>query len=391
MNETTNYHLKKPEETDFYDVGDFNYNADLIDGELSNLENNTTRIQNSGGGFSAGYNTDATTGSATGRGAWTTTGVAAGYLAYAANGGSATGEQANADAGGAAGAGAKAGAGFAGGKDAKAVDSSGSGIDAIQLGTGTNSTAKTLQVYGHRLMDANGNIPVERLTNVPQVVEEIEVTTNDILMADELDHFTCGMEECRTAVIKQHFITETTGEGVAYGNAMFITVESNTATYNGIQDGHPFLTQTLYYGPGIVYTRDGEPSNTGSPYTWGYWELLGDDEGGISDAPSDGNTYARKDGAWANMLDTSDSTRTNYQLINFIIPDAPGSGVDNTNLDDLPNGITIVGWHDGQGVGGYMVITMCQYNYGNQIKIAPSGISRRYNNGGTWNEWSKIS
>ena len=119
--------------------------------------------------------------------------------------------------------------------------------------------------------------------------------------------------------------------------------------------------------------------------------MLGDDEGGISDAPSDGNTYARKDGAWANMLDTSDTTRTNYQLINFIIPDAPGSGVDNTNLDDLPNGITIVGWHDGQGVGGYMVITMCQYNYGNQIKIAPSGISRRYNNGGTWNEWSKIS
>lgn len=47
MKETTNYHLKKPEETDFYDVEDFNYNADLIDEKLSNLATNTTLIQNS--------------------------------------------------------------------------------------------------------------------------------------------------------------------------------------------------------------------------------------------------------------------------------------------------------------------------------------------------------
>ena len=111
----------------------------------------------------------------------------------------------------------------------------------------------------------------------------------------------------------------------------------------------------------------------------------------VTDTPSDGNTYARKDGAWANMLDTSDTTRTNYQLISFIIPDAPEYGVDNTNLDDLPNGIAIVGWYDGPGVGGYMVITMCQYDWGKQIKIGSDGLSCRWNSGGTWGEWSKIS
>lgn len=57
--------------------------------------------------------------------------------------------------------------GFAGGQDAKAEDSAGAAIDAIQLGTGTNSTAKTLQVYDYQLLDADGNIPAERLSNAP--------------------------------------------------------------------------------------------------------------------------------------------------------------------------------------------------------------------------------
>ena len=83
MKETTNYHLKKPEETDFYDVEDFNYNADLIDEKLSNIEHNTTLIQNSGGGFAAGAAAEADTGAALGRQAWTGDGGAAGYLAYA--------------------------------------------------------------------------------------------------------------------------------------------------------------------------------------------------------------------------------------------------------------------------------------------------------------------
>ena len=279
--------------------------AEGVAGRVTALENNTTLIQNSGGGFSAGNNAEAETGGAVGasagtllggsvgnnahsssggavgyaaitttggavgqgthsedggvmgywaqaksggaigaeaeadtggavgRKAWTGDGGAAGYLAYAANGGGSVGKNANSDAGGAVGANAKAGAGFAGGSGAKAVNSSNNGIDAIQLGTGTNSTPGTMQVYNYQLLDEEGKIPDARL----------------------------------------------------------------------------------------------------------------------NDAPSDGNTYARKDGAWANMLDTSDTTRTNYQLISFIIPDAPEYGVDNTNLDDLPNGIAIVGWYDGPGRG----------------------------------------
>lgn len=38
-------------------------------------------------------------------------------------------------------------------------------IDAIQLGSGTNKNKKTLQVYGYQLLDAEGNIPKERLKN----------------------------------------------------------------------------------------------------------------------------------------------------------------------------------------------------------------------------------
>lgn len=38
MNETTKLHLKKPEPEDFYDVGDFNGNADIIDGAISKLQ-----------------------------------------------------------------------------------------------------------------------------------------------------------------------------------------------------------------------------------------------------------------------------------------------------------------------------------------------------------------
>ena len=420
------------------------------------LEHNTTLIQNSGGGFAAGADAEADTGAALGRKAWTGDGGAAGYLAYAANGGGSAGKNANSNAGGAVGADAKAGAGFAGGKSAKAVDSSGGGIDAIQLGTGTNSVPKTVQAYGYQLMDANGKIPLERLPNTAQTVEELEVTTNDIFTADELNTFTCGMEEARTAIIKQHYIIETAAEGTAYGNAMFITVESDTATYNGHQDGHPILEQTLYCSPGLVYTRTGTNKNDGSMlYEWENWELeknfvsdapsdgtlYGRKDGGweqltslhthankavldatevaytesdqarigtlesdldtfytdlnnlqntaVTDAPSDGNTYGRKNGAWEKL--TNLASGQNSQLINFVPLQYNGSDV--TDLDNLPNGITIVSYMDGPGAGGYMVMTALETvsGLGYQIKMSVSGMSYRFNNGGgSWAEWQKM-
>ena len=96
-----------------------------------------------------------------------------------AGGGFEGGEGASAESGGAVGAGAVTNNGFAGGENAKtaivyeSVDAFGGGvvttiaqgIDAIQLGTGTNSNEKTLQIYDHQLLDAKGHIPVGRLQN----------------------------------------------------------------------------------------------------------------------------------------------------------------------------------------------------------------------------------
>ena len=40
MQETENYKLKKPDKKEFYDIGIFNDNADVIDRELANIKNN---------------------------------------------------------------------------------------------------------------------------------------------------------------------------------------------------------------------------------------------------------------------------------------------------------------------------------------------------------------
>lgn len=429
-------------------------------GAIGSMANTTTggavgEVANSESGGAVGFWASSESGGAVGNNTGTSSGGAIGNNSHSGSGAS-VGENTSSTTGGAIGADAKAGAGFAGGKAAKAVDSSGGGIDAIQLGTGTNSVPKTLQAYGYQLMDANGKIPLERLSNVPQTVEELEVTANDIFTADELDAFTCGMEEARAAVIKQHYIDESTGSGTAYGNAMFITVESDTATYDGHPDGHPILEQTLYCSPGHVYTRTGTNKNDGSMlYEWENWELeknfvsdapgdgtlYGRKDGGweeltslhthankaildatevayteneqarigtlesdldtfytdlndlqntaVTDAPSDGNTYGRKDGAWENL-----SGEGEQMLVNFIDPTADGSTPeDTTNLDDLPNGITVVRFMIGADVGGYIVMTARTspdgVGNGYQFKISSSGIESRWYYG-EWGAWSKI-
>ena len=114
------------------------------------------------GGFAGGSGAYATYGGAIGSNAYATTGGAVGNNASTSNGG-AVGYGTSATSGGAVGYRAKTSTGFAGGSDAKTIDDEDNGIDAIQLGEGTNSTEKTLQVYEYQLMDANGNIPKERL------------------------------------------------------------------------------------------------------------------------------------------------------------------------------------------------------------------------------------
>lgn len=112
----------------------------------------------------------------------------------------------------------------------------------------------------------------------------------------------------------------------------------------------------------------------------------------VTDAPSDGNTYARKDGAWKKLTNLTNLTsRQNSQLINFVPLEYNGSDV--TDLDNLPNGITIVSYVDGPGAGGYMVMTALEAvsGLGYQIKMSVSGMSYRFSNGGgSWSEWHSI-
>lgn len=121
---------------------------------IANLTSNTTLIKNSGGGFSAGDGASATYGGAVGINATANSGGAVGSDTSVDSGG-AVGYTASATSGGAVGNSARAGVGFSGGFNARAgTDSNGNYIDAIQLGTGENTTAKTLQVYNYKVYDS---------------------------------------------------------------------------------------------------------------------------------------------------------------------------------------------------------------------------------------------
>lgn len=92
--------------------------------------------------------------------------------------GGATGNGAVTIMGGSVGNGAVSGNGFSGGANAKVADTSGSAfIDAIQLGTGTNNSEKTLQIYDYQLMDANGHIPNDRMPTKADKSASIPHTT----------------------------------------------------------------------------------------------------------------------------------------------------------------------------------------------------------------------
>ena len=102
------------------------------------------------GGFSGGHNALSKAGGSIGYNAETEHGGAVGNNAKSNHGGSVGKDTITSD-------------GFAGGYNAKAINANGDGINAIQLGTGTNTTPKTLQVYNHQLMKADGTIPDERM------------------------------------------------------------------------------------------------------------------------------------------------------------------------------------------------------------------------------------
>lgn len=116
-------------------------------------------------GGSTGVGTESKKGFAGGQNSTTTNGASSGYLATSSYGG-AVGEYAKTVDGFAGGQNARTSDGVAVGKNARctvstAADSA--GIDAIQLGTGNNTTSKTLQIYSYPLLNANGTIPLERM------------------------------------------------------------------------------------------------------------------------------------------------------------------------------------------------------------------------------------
>lgn len=128
--------------------------------EWKGFEGGNYSLAISGGAI--GQGAGAESGGAVGSYAGTISGGAVGELAYTLSGGSVGYKTYSAD-GGSVGYFAEAGNGFSGGFKAKTIGENGEYIDAIQLGTGTNSKPKTLQIYEHTLLNADGTIPEERL------------------------------------------------------------------------------------------------------------------------------------------------------------------------------------------------------------------------------------
>ena len=110
-------------------------------------------------------------GGAIGRSAASSNGLAGGYAAAAADG-FAGGEN------------AIAGNGVAAGLNAQTKQTLSSGaemiIDAIQLGTGTNSEIKSFQVYDYQIMHPNGTINLNRLSNVFDGITSVKDSSGNI-------------------------------------------------------------------------------------------------------------------------------------------------------------------------------------------------------------------
>lgn len=185
--------------TDYYTKTETDSVINTINANIDNIINNTTKIAAANGGFSAGTNARAHAGGgAIGKGAFTNGGGAIGNGANTnAGSGGAVGRNATAENGGAIGYNADGGNGFAGGQDskctwggavgygtntsigfaggqmAKAQNADGNGIDAIQLGQGTNSDPKSLQIYTYKLMTASGKVPDERLNDTVLFSEDV--------------------------------------------------------------------------------------------------------------------------------------------------------------------------------------------------------------------------
>ena len=348
--------------------------------DVDSIKNNTTLIQNSGGGFAGGadsaasmgaavgYGASADNGGAAGRKAYATSGGAIGYLAAATKGGAA-GENAATDVGGAVGANAKAGAGFAGGSGTEAADGG-----AIGFGANTQSGGSA----GHGAQSGAGGA----------VGEDAEATGGF-----------AGGQQAKSNL----------GQGAAVGyyaqTSMGGAVGANAYSTSGGAVGQQAVTASggaagdsaAAGGGGAV----GAYAKTGEGFAGGANAKAVDSNNNGIDAIQLGtgtNSTPKTLQVYSYQLLDEEGKIPNARLndggrfIRYLWPSAPEPGVDATDLDNRPNGIDLVEWYDSPGVGGYMVVTIRDdYKYGVQYKISTDGVSYRNSGGGTWGEWSKIS
>ena len=328
--------------------------------------------QTKDGGFCAGADSASITGGAVGWQSKTEYGGAVGTMAKSASGGAA-GAAANSTSGGAVGDNAKAGAGFAGGKYARATDANNDeGIDAIQLGTGTNSAPKTLQVYSHQLMDANGKIPLERLDDtlakqLPHITWDglDSFTGRAALVHDDEDDIAIYPSEATngTRNTRAHLLLQSTFYPIKHDGSI---------QDEPFQDGSESYLQTLYKLDGTVQQRRYEAYGS-NPNVWSAWEIVGH-----------AHTHAN-----ATVLDAI----TAASLVGTQGVNIDSSLVDITDLDSLPNGLTQVPYSDGAGAGGYLVFTSLERggdgitNTGYQIKISKDATLWRSCSYGEWGAW----
>lgn len=220
---TTNYNLTKPSAEDFYDVDVQNGNMDTLDAALHAHESDTAKHNSATEkGGALGDESIATSGGAMGCKAKTNAGGAVGYLASSNSGGSmgymadtqnggAIGEEAKTNNGGAVGYKSKTSHGCAIGHQAVTAKEDGTLIDAIQLGMGTNTEEKSMQVYGYKLMNPDGTIPTERLTKVARITGSYvgdDLSTRSIAIGGEgglLHIYSDGISYLITPVLGVHF------------------------------------------------------------------------------------------------------------------------------------------------------------------------------------------
>lgn len=159
--------------------GTLNFTSDP-QGQIDNIVNNTTVIGNSNGGFAGGDATLTTggLGAAIGNNASSIHGGAIGNSSSTTVGG-AIGNGARSTYGGAIGGNSRAGFGFSGGYEAQVAQTSGQYIDAIQLGTGTNSTPKSLQVYDDNLYNAETHKIGVALLDAIYPVDAVYISVNN--------------------------------------------------------------------------------------------------------------------------------------------------------------------------------------------------------------------